>query len=83
MKRGTQVYYLPTHANGDLKHPDVEQGFVTKAEPGWAFVRYFHKNNPSQLRTTTNGERTPVCALVVKNHRDQGEIDKLLEELGY
>lgn len=39
-KPGEAVSYVPTHANGDLGHPDVEHGVVTSTNPYFVFVRY-------------------------------------------
>lgn len=78
---GMQVIHVPSHAEGNIDH--CEQGFVTSVCPGFAFCRYFHRHDPSQLRTVANSERTPVCALIMKETRPQEEIDELLEQLGY
>lgn len=50
MKIGTQVAYLPTHADGDVTHPDVEFGFVTSARGEAHFCRYWRKGQPGVLR---------------------------------
>jgi len=83
-KVGDQIAYVPTHARGDLKHPDVELGFVTSVSPDgeYAFCRYFAKSN-EYLRTTANSEATYIRDLVHKQHRPQVEIDAMLRAFGY
>lgn len=39
---GMHVRYLPMHANGQLSHPDVEEGIVSSKNDHFAFVK-FHK----------------------------------------
>ena len=80
---GTQVIYVPTHAEDDLSHFDCEEGFVTSVKGGYAFVRYFAKDGGARLRTTMCSESTPICALVVVVHRPQARIEWLLDYLGY
>jgi hypothetical protein len=60
-KHGDQIAYIPTHANGEITHPDVEFGFVTSEtlDGGDYFCRYWRKGHPGQLRTVSNSERTP------------------------
>lgn len=43
-KRGTQILYVPNHADGDQDHPHVQQGFVTsvKEHTNTVFCRYWH-----------------------------------------
>ena len=62
LQPGTQIAYVPTHANGDLSHPDVEFGFVTSVRGDVAFCRYWSKGDG--LRTTANSEATPISLLV-------------------
>jgi len=66
LKRGTQIIYIPPHAHGDLKHPDVETGFVTSVKEGLAFCRYWNKEVKGELRSTVS-EPTPVKSLIVKD----------------
>lgn len=37
---GARVTYVPTHANGDLNHPDVEHGTVSSKNGWYVFVRF-------------------------------------------
>lgn len=81
-KRGDQVAYIPNHANGNIDHPDVEFGFIVSVRPdNAAFVRYWSKRNPSELRTKANSEATPVANLVHHQAKPQEEIDELLKTL--
>lgn len=38
------VTYVPTHANGDINHPDVENGIVSSVNEFYVFVKYIHNN---------------------------------------
>jgi hypothetical protein len=78
---GEQVAYVPTHAGGDLAHPDVEFGFVTSTARGGdcAFVRYWRKGRPGELRTVANGECTPVALLVRHESVAQDVVTGVLE----
>ena len=83
LKRGTQIIYVPDHADGDVDHPDVEVGFVTTYTPGtvMAFCRYWSKYEPDRLRTMANSELTPVRNLVVRNTVPQHEVEEQLKKL--
>lgn len=35
-----RVAYVPTHANGDLNHKDVERGSVSSTNDKYAFVKF-------------------------------------------
>lgn len=35
-----RVAYVPTHANGDLRHPDVERGAVSTKNNVYVFVKF-------------------------------------------
>ena len=82
---GTQIAYIPMHADGDINHSDVEFGFVCDKDrklPDSVLCRYWHKGGEgSALRTVANGERTPFEMLVVHRSTYQGTIDRLVEEI--
>lgn len=63
-KAGTQIAYVPSHANGDIGHPDVEFGFVTSARGDVHLCRYWRKDEPGALRTVANSEATPTDLLI-------------------
>ena len=48
-KKGMKVRYVPTHANGDTKHKDCENGVVSSVNDKWVFVKY---NNLMCIMTT-------------------------------
>lgn len=39
-KKGMRVRYVPSHANGDSKHPDCENGVVSSTNTRFVFVKY-------------------------------------------
>ena len=79
LKRGTQIVYVPNHADGDLKHEDCEYGFVITDKGESAFCRYFLKDK--SLRTVANSELTPKDMLIVANHRPQKDIDTWVKNI--
>jgi hypothetical protein len=83
MKPGTQVVYIPNHAEGDLSHPDVEFGFAVMEMNGAHFCRFWRKGHIGELRTKANSELAPTSLLTPCNTVDQSIIDNLLIELGY
>lgn len=85
MKTGTQISYIPNHANGDIAHPDVEFGFVTaQSRTGHNhFCRYWRKGYPGELRTTANSEMTPDANLSIWDSVSQEIVDELLIRLDY
>jgi hypothetical protein len=83
-KKFTQVAYIPTHAKGDIDHPDVQFGFITsiRDREGYYFVRYWRAKYSPELRTKANGERTHESMLVkCKTHMSE-EISREARELG-
>lgn len=42
---GDKVYYVPDHANGDIKHKDVEQGTITNIDANYIWVKFPHQLN--------------------------------------
>lgn len=82
MKPLTQVAYIPTHAEGDITHPDVEFGFVTSLRKDAAFCRYWKKGIPGQLRTLANSELTPLENLVEFESVPQFAVTETVREFG-
>lgn len=78
LQSGTQIIYVPDHAEGDAEHPDCEQGFVTSVRGDMAFCRYW-SNAHEGLRTLANSEATPIRNLVVRDTRPQHVIDQWME----
>lgn len=80
LRRGTQIACVPEHANGDLEHPDVQFGFVTRVSKDGAFCRYWNKNLTS-LRTKANSELTPFRYIVKFESKPASVVIDLLEEI--
>jgi hypothetical protein len=72
-----QVAYIPTHAMGDVNHPDVEFGFVvSKAKaPHCYYVRYWSKYSPGELRTKANSEITPEENLIAHKSHTESQVN--------
>lgn len=82
LQRGTQVTYIPLH-QAQEKEIDLgkcEDGFVTSVADGFAFVRYWSRRHPDQLRTKSCSERTPICALVLRKTHTALQVLKALED---
>ena len=82
-EQGTQIAYIPNHADGDINHPDVEFGFVTSIRGNVCFCRYWTKGHLGILRTTANSEGTWSGNLVEHVSVDPEIIQPLLLALGY
>lgn len=92
LPRGTQILYVPNHAEGNLNHPDVQPGFVTSGpvnddEDGYCayFCRYWRydhnaKKYIGELRTLANSELTLIANLVVKDTFPQDTVFQALEK---
>ena len=81
-KRGDQIAYIPNHAAGNIRHPDVEFGFVTSRNgSGDYFCRYWRKGRPGVLRTTANSECTPARNLERHSTVAQEVVNGLLKVL--
>lgn len=78
---GTQIIYLPPHANG-IYSKDAERGFVTSVsvEQKIIFCRFW-SNHHDGLRTTANSEATPIDRMVIKETVPQEKVDELMKEL--
>jgi len=88
LRPGTQIVYVPGHAEGDAKHPDCEEGFVTSmgTKGDAAFCRYWSRESPKELRTRANSELTPLDNIVLSETHAQSLVDMwiriLSEEMG-
>lgn len=80
LRIGVQIAKVPDHANGDLEHPDVQFGFVTKVTKEGAFCRYWNKNLTA-LRTRSGSELTPFKYLMKYDSKPHYVITDLLEEI--
>lgn len=84
MKPGTQIIYIPNHADRDPNHPDCELGFVTAEcrELNSHFCRYWRTGMAGkELRTTANSESTPNENLEEWPILPQAEIDSWIQML--
>lgn len=81
MEQGTQIAYVPSHAGGNLFHPDVEFGFVVSERGDAHFCRYWRKGCPGKLRTLANSELTPTVYLVKTILVRQAVIRKCLRRI--
>ena len=82
-KIGQQIAYVPTHAQGDVNHPDVEFGFVTSQKGARVWCRFYRNPSTTDLRTKLNSE--PCSARDLKEHilHNSSIIERKLRELGY
>lgn len=82
MDKGTQIAYIPHHANGNIKHPDVEFGFVMATQGEMMhFCRYWQKRNLGALRTVANSELTPNDCLVEHQSVPQELVEVTIEKI--
>jgi len=51
---GDRVIYVPTHANGDINHPDCEYGIVKSWNKKAIFVNYVRNGIPQMTAEATN-----------------------------
>lgn len=86
-QRGTQVAYVPIHADGDILHKDVEFGFIaTSIDDKQAFVRYWVRGKEGvELRTKSCAELTNVddSVRVIHHSVTPEAIEEQLRALGY
>ena len=81
LRRGTQIAYIPNHANGNLAHPDVDFWFVTSITPNAAFCRYWIRGRAGTLRTKLNSEKTSFINLAIHRSVNQAVVDQALIEI--
>lgn len=81
LKPGTQILYIPSHADGDPNHKDCEAGFVTSVmeTKDFAFCRYWRTRDSNELRTRANSEATPIINLVVEKARPQFLVEEIMK----
>ena len=80
---GTQIIYVPIHAENNESHPDCETGFVTsQTRTDAAFCRYWKNDgNDGLLRTMSCSESTPLYLIIVRDTIPQHVVDKALNLL--
>ncbi len=82
LKKGMQIVYVPSHAKGDVNHLDSEEGFIADKlgmRVDFIHCRFWSKESPDFLRTTANGEATPLDCIVIKNTREQWKVERALQ----
>jgi len=77
-ERGDQIAYIPTHAEGDIRHRDVEFGFVTSTNDHVVFCRYWGKTYSTRLRTRSCSEATQREDLIKRVTRSQELVNEQL-----
>jgi hypothetical protein len=81
--RGSQIVYMPTHANGNIHHPDCEPGFVTNRtvfDGEVVFCRFWASLAPPRLRTKANSELARIRDLVIRDSVPQACVEDALWE---
>lgn len=53
MEPGDRVIYVPSHANGDLNHPDCEYGIIKTWNDTYIFVNYVKNGIPQMTAQAT------------------------------
>jgi len=76
-KTGTQIVYIPNHAE-DENDSVCEEGFVTSINEKGVFCRYWSKHEPGTLRTMANSELTPFDNLIIKDTHSPRQIETML-----
>ena len=81
--KGKQIIYVPTHAKGNLAHPDVEYGFVTsyRENTDMYFCRFWSKRDPKFLRTTANSESVSGDFIRMIDTVPQKQVDFWIDKL--
>jgi hypothetical protein len=79
LELGTQVIYVPLHAEGNADHADCETGFVTSVRGSNVFCRYWSKYTPGDLRTKSGSECTLVDMLIVRDTVSPMEVLAAIE----
>lgn len=90
LKEGTQIIYVPRHADGKVTHPDCEHGFVTSDRGKITFCRFWRKGTyvpfyaqeqSPELRTTSTSESCRKEDLVVMDYIQQRHVDNTLRAI--
>ena len=88
LPRGTQIAYIPTHAQewakqvqqDPLKHRDVEFGFITSVGDKFVFCRFWYKSDLTRLRTKANSEAVSPEDLTFYQSVPELRVRSALEE---
>ena len=82
--KGTQILYVPTHAKGDISHPDVQHGFVMedRSDIDCCRCRYWIKGKEGkELRTKTNSELTPIPNIVQRSSTEHYVVSEFIRRI--
>ena len=78
LKPGTQIASVPDHVS-KLTDPEVEYGFITRTtEAGYAFCRFWQRDNITELRTKSCSEGVPYKNLVVIDSVPQSQVEEAM-----
>lgn len=85
LERGTQIAYVPMHAEGDIKHVDVEFGIVVRPhahEASHYCLYWAQRSTPDkpEMRTRLNCELTPTWTLVKVRVVSDEHVSAALDE---
>lgn len=86
--RGVQIMYIPTHvadtAGADITlSPENETGFIERMGLSGkvALCRYWRRGQPGELRTTANGEWTPLANLYLHQSVSEERVAEVLAQI--
>ena len=77
MKRGTQIAYIPPHADS-VEHPDVQLGFVTSVGNKHVFCRFWN-GDLTDIVDKSCSKGVPHDHLVERDSVQQALVDEMLE----
>lgn len=77
---GSQIAYIPSHADGEITHPNVEFGFIESLDNQVAYCRYWRRGQLGKLRTVDDSEETPLLQLVAHKSVSQQLIEHYLDQ---
>lgn len=60
-KIGEFVIYVPNHANGDILHPDCEEGIVSSMNDKFIFVKFYRSKNFNRTIETALKLGAQIC----------------------
>jgi hypothetical protein len=67
IKPQMRVAYVPTHAHGDINHPDAERGTVSSTNQRFAFVKFDKQLRKFGWNGTTSQSCDPADLVDITN----------------
>jgi len=64
-KEKRRVAYVPTHAFGDMKHPDVQYGVISSINQKFVFVKFDKQVNSLGWEGTTSQACLPESLILL------------------